>query len=93
MRLLGTAWPESSDQVTFRNLDHTPSYDVRWSLFLHDDFRKYVPVSYEDQSRVFQAWREEIKKSAGFQWGPGHNADQAMEREQSADREQPADEE
>ena len=65
-----------------RPSEFTPSYEVRWRLFLHDDFGTYVPVGMQDQMPSFQAWLEEIKKSAGFEWGPGHKAEQASERDQ-----------
>jgi hypothetical protein len=76
-----------------RPSEFTPLYEVRWSFFVHDDFSKYDSIGAQDQFEILRAWIEEIKKGAGFEWGPGHNVDQAQERERSASRDQPVDEE
>jgi hypothetical protein len=59
-----------------RPSEFTPSYEVRWRVFLADSFASYASAGSMDQLRVMRAWGEEIKKSAGFEWGPGHKATQ-----------------
>jgi hypothetical protein len=58
-------------------------------MLLVDSLQKYASAGYEDQRRTFHAWLEEIKKSAGFEWGPGHETEQAMESDRTTEREQP----
>jgi len=72
-----------------RPSEFTPLYEVRWKMFLVDSLQKYASAGYEDQRRTFHAWLEEIKKSAGFEWGPGHETEQAMESDRTTEREQP----
>jgi hypothetical protein len=67
------------------------SYDVRWIDFKATSFDNYVAASAEDENRIYRAWFDDLKKSAGFEWGPGHKADLTTERE--TEREPPADEE
>ncbi len=62
-----------------RPSEFTPSYEVRWLAFLADSFTTYASAGMPDVRQVMEAWREEIKKSAGFEWGPGHKAEQADE--------------
>ena len=76
-----------------RPSEFTPSYEVRWKLFLADSFTTYAAAGVTDQSRVLNAWFEEIKKSAGFEWGPGHKAEEAGESSRGTQRQQPMDDE
>jgi hypothetical protein len=58
------------------------SYETRWRLFVHNDFGEYAAAGAAEQQQIGQAWLEEIKKSAGFEWGPGHKAvDETAERQ------------
>ena len=45
-----------------------PSHDVLWKEFEVDDFSKYASAATEDQRRIFRAWLDEIKSSAGMEW-------------------------
>jgi len=75
-----------------RPSEFTPLYEVRWKLFLAESFASYAAAGEQDQIAVFRAWNEDIRKSAGFEWGPGHsNAEQEGEAGQPA--QQPMDEE
>ena len=53
--------------------EFSPVYEVRKSLFEHDDFRKYDAVGADDQRQMERAWLREIERSAGFEWTPGNN--------------------
>ncbi len=75
-----------------RPSEFTPLYKVRWLTFLADSFGTYSAAGGPDQLRVLRAWGEEIKKSAGFEWGPGHKGAQAGDSSQGAPR-QPMDDE
>lgn len=46
----------------------TPSPGVLWDLFVVDEFNKYAAVAVHDQRRLFEAWLDEVKANAGFQW-------------------------
>jgi hypothetical protein len=72
-----------------RPSEFTPSYEVRWKLFLYDSFPTYAAAGSPDERKVFQAWGEEIKESAGFEWGPGHRTEQADEASRGGQRQQP----
>ncbi len=80
--------PETTAYVV-RPSEFTPSYKVRWMLFLKDSFATYESAGVPDGAKVFQAWGEEIKKSVGFKWGPGHKVEQANELNRGGPRSQP----
>jgi hypothetical protein len=80
--------PETKVYVV-RPSEFTPSYEVRWSLFLADSFATYAPVGITDEGKIMQAWDEEIRKSAGFEWGPGRKVEQANEPQRGQQRQQP----
>ncbi len=46
----------------------SPSHEVLWTQFEVDDFSKYAPAATTDQRKIFQAWLEELKTSAGLEW-------------------------
>ena len=64
---VATNQPETAVYVV-RVAKASPMREVLWQMFLADDYRRYARVSDDDQAELWQAWREEIKASAGFQW-------------------------
>jgi hypothetical protein len=76
-----------------RPSEFTHSYEVRWKLFLADSFATYADVGMADDLKVLEAWNEEIKKSAGFEWGPGRKVEQANAPNRGNQQQQPIDDE
>ncbi len=62
-----------------RLVEFLPSLDDLWKGFEKDDFSKYAPAAEADRQKIVQAWLQEIKTSAGFEWTPEHKTGQAAE--------------
>lgn len=76
-----------------RPSEFTPSYEVRWRTFLADAFSTYSAAGRPDEAKVAQAWAEEIRKHAGFEWGPGRQIESSDAEDQSQKPLSPLDEE
>ncbi|MCE5269394.1 MAG: hypothetical protein LLG00_16075 [Planctomycetaceae bacterium] len=58
-----------------RPAEFTPSYKVLRPLFVAEPYAKYYAAGQEDVAKMWRAWFDELKRSAGFAWGPGHRID------------------
>ncbi|MEN6407546.1 MAG: SurA N-terminal domain-containing protein [Thermoguttaceae bacterium] len=59
--------PQSTAYVV-RLVELAPSQRVLWEQFTVDDFGKYAPAAQTGQRQILQAWMNELKSSAGFEW-------------------------
>jgi hypothetical protein len=64
---VATNQPKTAVYVV-RVTDVSPLEESLWQGFLTDDYRRYSMVSFNDQAELYQAWRQAIKASAGFEW-------------------------
>jgi hypothetical protein len=46
----------------------SPSTNVLWELFIHEDYGRYASAAYYNQRALYQSWLDEIKDAAAFQW-------------------------
>ncbi len=58
-----------------RPTQFTPSYDVLRAQFETEPYGMYAAAGQEDRMAIYRAWLDEVKKSTGFAWGPGHKAE------------------
>ena len=58
-----------------RPSEFTPSYETLRTEFETEPYGMYVMASRKDYDDMREAWLDEIKKSVGFAWGPGHRSE------------------
>jgi hypothetical protein len=46
----------------------SPSMNVLWELFIHEDYGRYAMAAFPRQQALYQSWIQEIKDRAAFQW-------------------------
>lgn len=57
-----------NELIVVRADQFSPSTNVLWELFIHEDYGRYASAAWENQRALYRSWLDEVKDTAAFQW-------------------------